>query len=167
MSARTDARELIASLSGRETYAECPQCGEEIHLADAGLFYLDDRTPKAEELYRERSEEVASRRRELMEARKKKPKASEITTKAVNVGKMVEQIVPSFSQFGFLTGDCRSLFDPIDYLIFEGLAAAGSVKRLVFADVKTGAAGLSARQKEIKSLIERNRVEWDTYEPEG
>jgi predicted Holliday junction resolvase-like endonuclease len=61
---------------------------------------------------------------------------------------------------------CRSVFDPIDYVIFEGLSGSGVVKNIVFSDIKTGAAILKPQQREIRSLIQCCKVELETY-PSG
>jgi predicted Holliday junction resolvase-like endonuclease len=66
--------------------------------------------------------------------------------------------------FRFDRNDCRSLFDPIDYIIFEGLNKRRSVSKILFMEIKTGKARLNDHQKEIRSLVERKRVSWDTYE---
>jgi predicted Holliday junction resolvase-like endonuclease len=66
--------------------------------------------------------------------------------------------------FCFDRNDCRSLFDPIDYIIFEGLSQKNSVSKILFVEIKTGKARLNNHQKEIRSLVERKRVEWDTYQ---
>jgi predicted Holliday junction resolvase-like endonuclease len=56
------------------------------------------------------------------------------------------------------------LFDPIDYVIFEGLCQRGIVSRIIFADIKTGSGSLSRRQREIRDLVNSKKVEFDTYE---
>ncbi len=68
--------------------------------------------------------------------------------------------------FPFDRNDCRSLFDPIDYVIFEGLSKRGVVSKVLFADIKTGRARLKRNQKEIKMLVENKKVDWDTYKSE-
>ncbi len=68
--------------------------------------------------------------------------------------------------FRFNSNDCRSLFDPIDYIIFEGLSAKGKVERILFTDIKTGNARLNNHQKEIRSVIAKKRLLWDVYKQE-
>ncbi len=68
--------------------------------------------------------------------------------------------------FCFEKNDCRSLFDPIDYVIFEGLTQKGKVSKILFVDIKTGKASLSGRQKTIRNLVEDKKVTWDTYPTE-
>lgn len=158
-----EAREIIHSLETGNFYVECPCCGEPIQLKNAGLFYLDDFTPEAEELYQQRKAELKERERELKMKRKAIPERSKVTAKAVNIGFILERLAPSMRQFRFERNDCRSLFDPIDYLIFEGLTRKGSVSKIFFADIKTGSARLKNTQKEIKSIVERKQITWDTY----
>ena len=163
MNLRAHARRLIDTLTSKKFYAECPSCAKTFRLRDAGLFYQDDFTPQAKKLYEERLAQLAERRRELREARRRIPSSSEVTAQAVNIGFILERIAPILGQFRFQRNDCRALFDPIDYIIFEGLSSKGIVSRILFTDIKTGAAGLTSRQKEIRTLVEHKKVEWDTY----
>ncbi|HWP02027.1 MAG TPA: Holliday junction resolvase-like protein [Gemmatimonadaceae bacterium] len=165
MNQRKKARQLIETLERGRVFCECPSCGDTLRLADAGLFYLDDFTPEAEELYREKLQEIAERRRELRQQRRRIPQRSERGATAVNIGFILERLAPAMKSFAFDRNDCRSLFDPIDYVIFDGLSRRGAVERIVFTDIKTGNARLADRQREIRALVERGRVEFDTYDP--
>lgn len=166
MSIAKEARELIKILEANQFYAECPCCNEQVKLKDAGLFYLDDFTKEAEDLYKQRLLELREREKELRERRKSIPRVSETTTRAVNIGFILERLIPSMKDFDYERNDCRSLFDPIDYIIFEGLYKNGTVNRIIFADIKTGTAPLKKKQKEIRKLVERKQVIWDTYKAE-
>lgn len=164
MNLKKEGKEVIETLEEDRFFVECPCCGEPILLRDAGLFYFDDFSPEAEELYKERVRELKDREKDLRERRKVIPQVSEVKARAVNIGFILERIAPCMKGFCFERNDCRSLFDPIDYLIFEGLSKKGSVSKILFVDIKTGGATLSKKQKEIRGLIERKKVSWDTYE---
>jgi len=161
-----DAKETIRTLEENRFYAECPCCGEQILLRDAGLFYLDDFSAEAEELYKERLEELREEEKEIRERRKEISRGSEVKSAAVNIGFILERIAPCMKDFCFERNDCRSLFDPIDYVIFEGLTRKGSVNKILFVDIKTGKASLTGKQKEIRGLVEDKKVTWDTYSTE-
>ena len=167
MNLAKDAKEIIRTLEDNRFYIECPCCGETILLKDAGLFYLDDFSPQAEELYKQRMGEIKEGEKELRERRKSIPRISETKTTAVNIGFILERIAPSMKEFRFDRNDCRSLFDPIDYVIFEGLSKRDSVSKILFADIKTGKAVLTKKQKEIRDLVEAKKVIWDTYPTEA
>lgn len=83
---------------------------------------------------------------------------SETGALSTKMGFILERITPLLTSFRFNHNDCRSLFDPIDYVIFDGLTDTGSVKKIFFVDIKTGYARLTSRQKEIKNLISNNKV---------
>ena len=55
------------------------------------------------------------------------------------------------------------MFDPIDYVIFEGLSKKQRVDKIVFVDIKSGGAQLSRKQKRIKQVVEDKGVEFKTY----
>ena len=100
-------------------------------------------------------------RQERAEFRQRVEKAkrrSEVAAKSVNIGKVVEKIAPSLPGFPVRSSDCRSLFEPIDYLVFRGLSVAGVVEAIDFVDVKSGAARLTQQQRAIRSLVAGDRV---------
>lgn len=163
MNQRKKAHDLIAAIEKGGFYSECPACDETMRLKDASLFYLDDFSPGAAERYQQKLKEVKERRKALNDIRRNIPIRSQKGAEAVNIGFILERIAPSMMSFSFDHNDCRSLFDPIDYVIFEGLSRNGRVDRIVFADIKTGSARLQKKQKEIKEVVESNKVEFDTY----
>jgi predicted Holliday junction resolvase-like endonuclease len=167
MNLKNEAKEIIKMLGKDNFYAECPCCGESIQLKKAGLFYLNDFTPEAEALYNQRIAEIKTREKELKEERKKIKERSEVGAKTVNIGFILERLAPSLKHFKFNKNDCRSLFEPIDYLIFEGLSQKRTVTKLLFVDIKTGESRLKSIQKEIKNCIEHKKVALDTYKTEA
>ena len=78
---------------------------------------------------------------------------------AVTAGKVHEQLVPYLPEFGFNPKDARFLGSPVDLVVFDGLAA-GAVRRVVFLEVKTGAAALTARERQVRDVIEAREVVW-------
>lgn len=158
----TEIKNLIGFLQKNNFYAECT-CGDSFKLKDANLFALDEFTPEAEELYKEMKMAITERRAELKKLETKAPERSENTSKSVNLGFIFERIAPTLPSFPFDKNDCRSMFDPIDYVIFEGLHKKGKVDKLFFVDIKTGAARLNKTQKEIKEIVENKKVTFKLY----
>jgi predicted Holliday junction resolvase-like endonuclease len=78
---------------------------------------------------------------------------------AVTAGKVHEQLVPYLPEFGFNPKDARFLGSPVDLIVFDGLAD-GQVKRVVFLEVKTGGALLTARERQVRQVIEAREVAW-------
>lgn len=159
-----EANEIIETLSEGNFYCECPcGCGEEIKLKDADLFYLNNFSESGKEAQKALLEDLKQQRAELKAREVNMTKRPQTTAKAVNIGFILERIAPAFDNFPFEHNDCRSLFDPIDYVIFEGLNKKGEVTKIIFTDIKTGAARLNNHQKEIKSLIQNKKVEFKLY----
>ena len=79
---------------------------------------------------------------------------------AVTVGKVSEQLVPYLPGFSYNPKDARFLGSPVDFVVFDGLDA-GAVRRVVFLEVKTGAAALSTRERQVRDAIESGRIAWD------
>jgi predicted Holliday junction resolvase-like endonuclease len=160
------AKQIIHTLSNERFFAICSCCQEQIRLRDAHLFHLDNFTPEADKVYEERIAQLRAQAKELREERKNISNRSEVGAKSINIGFILERLAPAMKSFRFNTNDCRSLFDPIDYVIFEGLSSKGKVERILFADIKTGNARLNDHQKRIRSVIEKKRLLWDVYKQE-
>ena len=129
-----------------------------IWVIDANNF-----TPEAKELLKEIKDGIKERKLELKERTGKTTQRIENTTQSVNIGFILERLAPALKGFRFDKNDCRSLFDPIDYVIFEGLNKTGSVQKIIFTDIKTGEARLKKNQKVIKKLVQENQVEFRKY----
>jgi predicted Holliday junction resolvase-like endonuclease len=78
---------------------------------------------------------------------------------AVTAGKVHEQLIPYLPEFGFNPKDARFLGSPVDLIVFDGLAD-GDVRRVVFLEVKTGGASLTARERQVRDVIEAREVAW-------
>jgi len=109
-------------------------------------------------------EELEERVKRLREKRKQAKERATRATTSVNVGKVIEKIVPALPCFKYNPQDCRGLFDPIDFIHFDGLSKNGEVNFIRIIDLKTGRAGLNTHQIQIKDAIERKRVEWEVYQ---
>jgi predicted Holliday junction resolvase-like endonuclease len=78
---------------------------------------------------------------------------------AVTTGKVYEQLVPYLPDFPFNPKDVRFLGSPVDLVVFDGLSE-GAVKRIVFVEIKTGGAGLSARERGVRAVVRGRHVVW-------
>ena len=81
---------------------------------------------------------------------------------AVTTGKVFEQLVPYMPGFAFNPKDARFLGSPVDFVVFDGLSE-GEVRRVVFVEVKTGAAQLSPRERRVREAVEAGRVEFEEH----
>lgn len=156
-------QDLINFLQQNGFKANCPNCGEGIKLKDSSLFSLDNFNAQAKQLLNEKKEELKIQREEISKKKVSTQKRVETTTGSVNMGFILERLAPVLEHFPFDKNDCRSLFDPIDYVIFEGLQKTGKVQKIFFVDIKSGKAKLKANRKAIKQMIEQRKVEFKNY----
>ncbi len=83
-------------------------------------------------------------------------------SRAVLTGQIGEQFAPYFPDFPCDPADARFLGKPVDYVAFTGMSK-GNPGEIVFIEVKTGDAKLSATEKAIKEAVEAGRVRWVEY----
>jgi predicted Holliday junction resolvase-like endonuclease len=150
-------QQLIAELKNSQLYAECT-CGEEFKLSDAILFDGSKAFPEEAVTIQEAMKtELQEREDELKQRIKNATKKAQVTTKAVNIGKNLEKILPTMEDFKWVVPDSRFLGDPIDLITFNGLSQ-NKVDSISFIEVKSGNAKTSKRQKSIGDAIEDNKV---------
>jgi predicted Holliday junction resolvase-like endonuclease len=82
-----------------------------------------------------------------------------LRSQAVTAGKVHEQIVPYLPGFPYNPKDVRFLGSPVDLVVFDGLAE-GELRGIIFVEVKTGRAGLSGRERRVRTVVEARAVEW-------
>ena len=85
---------------------------------------------------------------------------------AVTSGKVHEQLVPYLPRFPYNPKDVRFLGSPVDLVVFDGLSE-GRVRRVVFVEVKTGGAALSARERAVRDAVQAGDVEWSELRVPG
>ena len=165
MATKKEINDTLDALNNGKFHIECPSCTEEIKLSKSGLFHLDNFTPEAQDVYKRMLDVQKERRAKLKERKANIPIKSEVGAKAINLGFLLERLAPTLAGFTFNKNDCRSMFDPIDYVIFEGLSEKQKVDKIVFVDIKSGGARLSPKQKKIKQVVEDKKVGFQTYKP--
>ena len=153
-------RQLMADFS---IIGKCPECGSSYPMKEWHLFYDDNFPEIAQPFVDMYVGQARAYREEYERAKQRATKGAEKTSLAVNFGKNVERIAPILSGFPFHPNDCRGLFDPIDYVVFEGLYEKGEVTSIKFLDIKTGNARLSDHQKWVKEAVDRGKVRFAKY----
>ena len=154
--------QLIKTLRVSNLYAECP-CGGEFKLSKTILFDGTKVFPaKALEIQKRLKDELKEREVKLGKRKKLATEKAEITTKAVNVGKNLEKVLPTMRDFKWRVPDSKYLGDPIDLLVFNGLSV-GNVSSLSFVEVKSGNASLNNHQKSIRDAIEDRKVSYKVF----
>jgi predicted Holliday junction resolvase-like endonuclease len=71
-------------------------------------------------------------------------------------GKMTEQFIPFLDSYPYNEQDFRFIGSPIDGVQFEP-------DKVVLVEFKTAGSGMSKRQKEIKRLVEKGKVEFREF----
>lgn len=157
-----NTEQLIKKLRESNLYAECP-CGGEFKLSRSILFDGTKPFPeKALELQKRLKKELKNREDKLKKRRKLATKKAQITTKAVNIGKILEKVLPTMRDFKWAVPDSKFLGDPIDLIVFNGLSV-NKVKSINFIEVKSGKARLNSHQESIRDAIEKQKVSYKVF----
>ncbi len=133
----------------------CPDCGNLFRLSEVELFYIPDRKKDFLTELRKKQAELEDRVREERTDAIKRSRAS-------LMGNLFETVRPFLPKFSHHPGDLRSIWDPVDYISFNGLALNRDVDSITFVEVKSGRSSLSAVERSIREAIENGRVTFET-----
>jgi predicted Holliday junction resolvase-like endonuclease len=83
---------------------------------------------------------------------------------ATLLGALLERISPCFRKFGYDPRDMRSICNPIDYVLFDGITVERRVRKITFIEVKCGRSRLSTVQRSILQAVDAGRVDTEVWE---
>jgi predicted Holliday junction resolvase-like endonuclease len=95
--------------------------------------------------------------RQLLKTIREVRKKAIAKSRAGQLGKTLEKIAPVFSGFGHHPYDVRPMFDPVDFVVFDGYFQ-GEVTDITFVEFKTGQGRTTKIQDSIRNAIEKKRV---------
>ncbi len=102
--------------------------------------------------------------RDLSDIVKRERKMALSFSRSVIKGRVSEQIFPLTPFFSYKLSDARFLGSPVDYIVFDGysdISQNGSIKEIVFVEVKTGNSKLSQAELAVKEAVDNGRVRYD------
>ena len=83
-------------------------------------------------------------------------------SRSVLAGQFSEQLAPYLPDFPFKPTEARFIGKPIDFLVFKGMDEK-NIDEVIFIEVKSGKANLSAHERKLKDIIKEKRVKWMEY----
>ena len=176
--------EIIELIMRSNLQVMCPKCGEILEAKKANLFDIREKYPpkifsliksiineqkilllKNTKKYKDMASRLKSAKNDfalIKEKIRSKPKRVKTITKHVNIGQIFESVLPASKHFKYDQKDCRAIFDPIDYISFNGLSKK-NVSSITLIEIKSGEATLQRNQKNIRNQIENNCVKYMEY----
>lgn len=82
----------------------------------------------------------------------------------INAG-VWENFTPLLAGYPYSHAESWHIGGLFDFIVYDGLEE-GDIRDVIFVEVKTGSARLSARQKKVKDAVEAGRVKWVTWRPD-
>jgi hypothetical protein len=157
-------QQIIDMVRNGHFRTQCPNCKTEVQLDRARIYTSENapvqgqRSGTASDLSHQPDRPVESESQPHALIQRTLP------TQRINRGLILERIAPIMHGFQYDKSDCRALFDPIDYVVFDGLSALGIVRKIVFLEIKTGTSNVNPRQSMIAKRIAEKKVEFITYD---
>lgn len=142
----------------RSIFGVCPHCQELFRLSDIKISYrkkfsrdwydkLEKQEEKIDDEHMKLEETLAAIREKAQEQARRR-----------HLPRMLRQADPVFTPLGYYPQDVKAVFDPMDFVIFDGMNRDGRVRRVVFMDEYSA----DGRTRQIQSSIE-NAISKERY----
>ncbi len=123
--------------------------------------YAEDRI---ELTAKQRVREILMSKTEVQALIRQKNKEAVLRSRATLLGRMLERLAPCFHKFAYDPRDMRSICDPYDYVLFDGLTVERQVKEITFIEVKCGRGRESTVQRSVREAVDKGRVRAEVWE---
>ncbi len=153
---------LVATLQDfRRILGVCPCCGEIFRLTDLMIAYRAkasvtwlDRLEADEERQQRTEDKFSEDERQIRELAKERGRQA--------LPRLLREAEPVFACRGYFAHDVKPLFDPVDYIIFDGMNASPAVTRIVLFDGPALSDARERVQRSIQRAFEAGNYEWKT-----
>jgi len=160
MSSPEFAKSVIAVVRAEDQIGgKCPRCQETFRLSEVELFYIPDRKEDFLTELRKKQRDLDQNLEKMLSlAREDAIKRSRSSI----MGKLFETVRPYLPGFTYNPNDLRAIWNPVDFVCFNGLALNRSVESITFIDIKTGRSSLNPAQRSIREAVKSNKVTFET-----
>lgn len=145
----------------RQIFGICPLSGEFFRLSDCKVYLRAKPVHDwMDKLYSEASRLIVMKEKIEEEKDIIKEKAREKGRRLAR--RVVKRIDPIFTPRKLNPDDAKVVFHPIDYIVFNGMKEAKSIKDVTLLDRKTDSSDRRALQDNIGDVISKGDYEWLT-----
>ena len=145
----------------RQIFGICPKCQDFFRLSDCKIYIKKkpvadwmDKISLEEDRLDDAEEKLEEKKKDLQK------KAQEKGRKRAQL--VVKKIDPIFTPRKLDPDDAKVIFHPIDYIVFNGMKKADSIKNIILLDRQEKGTEHRALQKSIEKVVERENYEWQT-----
>ena len=145
----------------RKILCVCPCCGNLVRVSDLKLklkgavsTWLD---------IHERNQQKLEDEMELFES-----KAGKLREKAIEKGRkratkaFNNAILPDFRNLKLDPFDIKPIFNPVDFLVFNGMNKRTAINSIIFLSKKSGNHALNQLRKNVENVVYEERYEWQS-----
>jgi predicted Holliday junction resolvase-like endonuclease len=143
----------------------CPNCGRIHRLSEIKLSYRgkprktwldklekrEEKQTRAEERFQENIGEIKARAQEKGWKQMEK-----------QLPKILKKCAPVICGHGYFPQDVKALFDPVDFVVFDGMNQKEMVKKVVLFDGPAEDKRREKAQESIQKVIRKGNFEWET-----
>jgi predicted Holliday junction resolvase-like endonuclease len=157
----------IGNLAGffetqRNIFGVCPHCQTLFRLSDIKVSYQRRFSEDWFDKLQSQQEKVEEEQMKLQETLQEIRRRTVERSRKVHLPRMLRQADPVFTPLGYYPQDVKAIFDPLDFVIFDGMNLHENVKRIVFVDEQTTNSEIRRVQSSIETAIRKDKYEFQS-----
>ncbi len=139
----------------------CPHCGEIHRLSEMNIYYKGKIKKTWVDTLRAKEEKIGHME-DLLDEKRDAIKAAAQERGKRQLPRLLRRSLPTICARGYFPQDLKVLFDPIDFVIFDGMNLKGKVKQVVLLDGPAHDKRHEKIQISIKQVVRKGNYEWMT-----
>lgn len=139
----------------------CPKCGGIHRLSEMSLSYRARPKPTWLDTLR-RKEQKVTKAEERFEQKKEAMKEAARERGRRKIPALLKKCVPGICRLGYYPQDVKAMFDPVDFIVFDGMSRQPSVRRLVLLDGPPDNRRRERIQRSLQKVVKQGNYEWRT-----
>ncbi len=154
---------LLFLRENRHIFSICPECGSinrlsDLQLAKRGRYRIDwmDKLETRLQSWETRESNLEERRHELRQAAKQRAEKRELP-------RLLRKVAPVFSRWKLDPRDVRAIFNPVEFVVFDGMNSERGVRRVTMLHLGPK----SSLSRSIEGAIARCDLGWTTIRVHG
>jgi len=149
----------------RQIFGICPECNSFFRLSDCKIFPKEKPAADWMDSLDLASQKLSEQEEKLLEEKKKLQEEASLEGRRL-AQLEIRKIDRVFTPLKLSSDDAKVILNPIDYVVFNGMNTAQSIKNVVLLDRQIKLQSRVKIQKSIEKAVDQENYEWQTIRVE-
>lgn len=146
----------------RHLFGICPDCGQISRLTDIRISYRTKYAPDWMDKIERQLNYWADKTTAFDEEKSQKHAKAIEKARRILLPKKLKELFPLMAAKGIGPDDVKVILNPIDFIGFEGMNTAGSLRKIVVLESRSNSSFRREVQQSVQKAVDNAKYDWNT-----